>query len=105
MLQYVGISSLLRVSALIAVLSIIFAGHLSMRHINVRAWRALVGSLSEVVLVCVYVCMYVCMSVTGLCLKYTRFTCPTATCALFVACCGKDNDKLRGPFTKTVSYL
>ena len=32
-----------------------------------QAWRALVGTWSEVV----FVCMYVCLSVTGLRLKYT----------------------------------
>ena len=40
-----------------------------------QAGRALVGTSSEVVLVCMYVCMYVCMhvclSVTGLRLKCT----------------------------------
>ena len=49
----------------------IVAKCLSVRHIIVRVRRALMGLLSEVVLVCMYVCMYVCQSVTGLRLKYT----------------------------------
>ena len=47
--------------------------------------------------VCVYVCMYAC---NGVRLKYTRFTLvnvPTATC--------NEDDKLGGPFTKTVNLL
>ena len=36
------------------------AERLSVRHIIVRARRALMGPYSEVVLVCMYVCMYVC---------------------------------------------
>ena len=38
----------------------IIAEHLSVRLIIVQAQRALVGSKSEVVLVCMYVSMYVC---------------------------------------------
>ena len=45
----------------------LIAERLSVRHIIVRARRALMGPYSEVVLVC----MYVCLSVTGLRLKYT----------------------------------
>ena len=36
------------------------AERLSVRHIIVRARRALMRPYSEVVLVCMYVCMYVC---------------------------------------------
>ena len=35
------------------------AERLSVRHIIVRAWRALMGPYSEVVLECMYVCMSV----------------------------------------------
>ena len=60
------------------------AERLSVRHIIVRARRALMGYKSEVMLVC----MHVCLSVTGLRLKYTSLRMvyvPSGTCPSWCA--------------------
>ena len=64
---------------------------------------ALLGSYSEIMLVCVCVCL----SVMGLQLKYIYVMVYVPRCyvCVFVACCTKDNNKLGRPFTKTLNLL
>ena len=73
----------------------VIAERLSVRHIIVRARRALMGLILRLCLyVCMYVCMYVCLSVTGLRLKYTSLRIvyvPSGTCP---SCCARAHAEL-----------
>ena len=42
-----------------------------MRHIIILVQQVVVGSRSEVVLICMYECTFICMSATRLWMKYT----------------------------------
>ena len=54
---------------------------------------------------CLHLCVYVCLSVMGLRSKYTCLLLYYVHHCFVRTLCGKGDDKLGGPFTKTVNLL